>query len=58
MHLYLQSTRSLAVTLLWLYYNKLVLCYVRLRVSDPRQVSIPQPGVVTAIMLHGSTCTS
>ena len=43
MHLYLQLTRSLAVTLIWIYCNKLVLCYVRLRVSDPGQVLIPQP---------------
>ena len=50
MHLYLQLTRSLAVTLIWIYCNKLVLRYVRLRVSDPGQVSIPQPGIVTAIM--------
>ena len=49
MHLYLQLTRSLAVTLIWLYCNKLVLRYVRLRVSDPGQVSIPQPGIVTCI---------
>ena len=49
MHLYLQLTRSLAVTLIWLYCNKLVLRYVRLRVSDPGQVSIPQPGIVTKI---------
>ena len=47
MHLYLQLTRSLAVTLIWIYCNKLVLRYVRLRVSDPSQVSIPQPGIVT-----------
>ena len=47
MHLYLQLTRSLAVTLIWLYCNKLVLRYVRLRVSDLGQVSIPQPGIVT-----------
>ena len=47
MHLYLQLTRSLAVTLIWLYCNKLVLRYVRLRVSDLSQVSIPQPGIVT-----------
>ena len=47
MHLYLQLTRSLAVTLIWIYCNKLVLRYVRLRVSDPGQVSIPQPGTVT-----------
>ena len=47
MHLYLQLTRSLAVTLIWIYCNKLVLRYVRLRVSDPGQVSIPQPGIVT-----------
>ena len=47
MHLYLQLTRSLAVTLIWIYCNKLVLSYVRLRVSDPGQVSIPQPGIVT-----------
>ena len=50
MHLYLQLTRSLAVTLIWLYCNKLVLRYVRLRVSDPGQVSIPQPGIVTHIV--------
>ena len=31
----------------WIYCNKLVLRYVRLRVSDPGQVSIPQPGIVT-----------
>ena len=43
MHLYLQLTRSLAVTLIWLYCNKLVLRYVRLRVSDLGQVSIPHP---------------
>ena len=48
MHLYLQLTRSLAVTLIWLYCNKLVLRYVRLRVSDLGQVSIPQPGIVTS----------
>ena len=47
MHLYLQLTRSLAVTLIWPYCNKLVLRYVRLRVSDLGQVSIPQPGIVT-----------
>ena len=47
MHLYLQLTRSLAVTLIWLYCNKLVVRYVRLRVSDLGQVSIPQPGIVT-----------
>ena len=47
MHLYLQLTRSLAVTLIWIYCNKLVLRYVRLRVSDPGQVSILQPGIVT-----------
>ena len=47
MHLYLQLTRSLAVTLIWIYCNKLVLRYVRLRVSDLGQVSIPQPGIVT-----------
>ena len=47
MHLYLQLTRSLAVTLIGLYCNKLVLRYVRLRVSDLGQVSIPQPGIVT-----------
>ena len=47
MHLYLQLTRSLAVILIWIYCNKLVLRYVRLRVSDPGQVSIPQPGIVT-----------
>ena len=50
MHLYLQLTRSLAVTLIWLYCNKLVLRYVRLRVSDLGQVSIPQPGIVTVHM--------
>ena len=49
MHLYLQLTRSLAVTLIWLYCNKLVLRYVRLRVSDLGQVSIPQRGIVTTI---------
>ena len=47
MHLYLQLTHSLAVTLIWLYCNKLVLRYVRLRVSDLGQVSMPQPGIVT-----------
>ena len=47
MHLYLQLTRSVAVTLIWLYYNKLVLRYVRLRVSDLGQVLIPQPGIIT-----------
>ena len=47
MHLYLQLTRSLAVTLIGLYCNKLVLRYVRLRVSGLGQVSIPQPGIVT-----------
>ena len=47
MRLYLQLTRSLAVILIWLYCNKLVLRYVRLRVSDLGQVSIPQPGIVT-----------
>ena len=47
MHLYLQLTRSLAGTLIWLYSNKLVLRYVRLRVSDLGQVSIPQLGIVT-----------
>ena len=47
MHLYLQLTRSLAATLIWLYCNKLVLRYVRLRVSDLGQVSIPQRGIVT-----------
>ena len=47
MHLYLLLTRSLAVTLIWLYCNKLVLRYVRLRVSDLGQVSIPQPVIVT-----------
>ena len=51
MHLYLQLTRSLAVTLIWLYCNKLVLRYVRLRVSDLGQVSIPQPGIVTDIIV-------
>ena len=51
MHLYLQLTRSLAVTLIWLYCNKLVLRYVRLRVSDLGQVSIPQPGIVTQIVM-------
>ena len=50
MHLYLQLTSSLAVNLIWFYYNKLVLCYVRLRVSDPGQVSIPQPWIVTHIL--------
>ena len=50
MHLYLQLTRSLAVTLIWLYCNKLVLRYVRLRVSDLGQVSMPQPGIVTVVM--------
>ena len=50
MHLYLQLTRSLAVTLIWLYCNKLVLRYVRLRVSDLGQVSIPQPGIVKFVM--------
>ena len=59
MHLYLQLTRSLAVTLIWIYCNKLVLRYVRLRVSDPGQVSIPQPGIVTkSIKMETSTCTS
>ena len=53
MHLYLQLTRSLAVTLIWLYCNKLVLRYVRLRVSDLGQVSIPQRGIVT--MRHTET---
>ena len=52
MHLYLQLTRSLAVTLIWLYCNKLVLRYVRLRVSDPGQVSIPQPGIVTDLFFR------
>ena len=52
MHLYLQLTRSLAVTLIWFYCNKLVLRYVRLRVSDLGQVSIPQPGIVT---VHNNT---
>ena len=47
MHLYLQLTRSLAVTLIWLYCNKLVLRYVCHRVSDLGQVSIPQPGIIT-----------
>ena len=47
MHLYLQLTRSLAVTLIGLYCNKLVLRYVRLRVSDLGQVSIPQHAIVT-----------
>ena len=51
MHLYLQLTRSLAVTLIWLYCNKLVLRYVRLRVSDLGQVSIPQPGIVTMTLI-------
>ena len=55
MHLYLQLTRSLAVTLIWLYCNKLVLRYVRLRVSDLGQVSIPQPGIVTVEDYH--TCS-
>ena len=45
----LQLTRSLAVTLIWLYSNKLVLRYVRLRVSDLCQVSIPQHGIVTCV---------
>ena len=52
MHLYLQLTRSLAVTLIWIYCNKLVLRYVRLRVSDLGQVSIPQPGIVTIEINH------
>ena len=56
MHLYLQLTRSLAVTLIWIYCNKLVLRYVRLRVSDPGQVSIPQPGIVTLLDLTHRTC--
>ena len=47
MDLYLQLTRSLAVTLIWLYCNKLR--YFRFRVSDPGQVSIPQPGSVTLV---------
>ena len=46
MHLYLQLTHSLAVTLIWLYCNKLVLRYVCLRVSDLGQVLISQPGIV------------
>ena len=50
MHLYLLLTRSLAVTLICLYCNKLVLRYVLLRVSDPGQVSIPQPGIVTIVV--------
>ena len=53
MHLYLQLTCSLAVTLIWLYCNKLVLRYVRLRVSDLGQVSIPQPGIVTVNNITG-----
>ena len=36
--------------LIWLYCNKLVLRYVRLRVSDLGQVSIPQPGIVTQVI--------
>ena len=55
MHLYLQLTRSLAVTLIWIYCNKLVLRYVRLRVSDPGQVSIPQPGIVTVEIVASLT---
>ena len=51
MHIYLQLTRSLAVTLIGLYCNKLVLRYVRLRVSDLGQVLIPQPGIVTILLL-------
>ena len=48
----LQLTRSLAITLIWLFCNKLVLRYVRLRVSDPDQVSIPQPGIVTNVIIN------
>ena len=55
MHLYLQLTRSLAVTLIWLYCNKLVLRYVRLRVSDLGQVSILQPGMVTLFISLASS---
>ena len=51
MHLYLQLTRSIAVTLTWIYCNKLVLRYVRLCVSDLGQVLIPQPGIVTQIVM-------
>ena len=58
MHLYLQLTRSLAVTLIWIYCNKLVLRYVRLRVSDPGQVSIPQPGIVTLFLVLISDISS
>ena len=54
MHLYLQLTRSLTVTLIWFYCNKLVLRYVRLRVSDPGQDSIPHPGIVTLIIMFGT----
>ena len=54
MKLYLQLTRSLAVTLIWFYCNKLVLRYVRLRVSDLGQVSIPQPGIVTIFLRESS----
>ena len=50
MHLYLQLTRSLAITLIWLYCNKLLLRYVRLRVSDLGQVSISEPGIVTYVV--------
>ena len=56
MHLYLQLTRSLAVTLIWIYCNKLVLRYVRLRVSDLGQVSIPQPGIVTRAIIYSVSC--
>ena len=59
MHLYLQLTRSLTVTLIWFYCNKLVLRHVRLRVSDPGQVSIPQPGIVTLYLrLYLGSCLS
>ena len=50
MHLYLQLTRLLADTLIWFYCNKLVLRYVRLRVSDQGQVSIPAPRIATMFM--------
>ena len=56
MHLYLQLTRSLAVTLIWLYCNKLVLRYVRLRVSDLGQVSISQPGIAYGYDRRFSKC--
>ena len=54
MHIYLQLTRSLAVTLIRLYCNKVVFRYVRLRVFDPGQVSILQPGIVTMVILINS----